>query len=51
MRNRTLYILFIITIAAGLFFAVYTRQPMGFVVAASAALALAYFIIRGEKEK
>lgn len=50
MKNKTLYLIFIVVAAIGLFAAVYTRQPYGFAVAAAGVLGLAYFFIRGEKK-
>jgi uncharacterized MnhB-related membrane protein len=49
MKKATIYILFVAMIVFGAFFAIYSRQPLGFAVVASASISIIYFLLREDK--
>ena len=44
MKKAIIYIVAILIIIFGLFFAIYYRQPLGFYVVGAAVIAIIYFI-------
>lgn len=49
MKKSMLYLLFVVMIGWGLFFAIQVRQPLGFAVAASGLISIIYFVLREDK--
>lgn len=49
MKKVAMYMLFVAMVVFGAFFAIYSRQPLGFAVVASALISMIYFLLREDK--